>query len=125
MFNKVVVALIAGVAAISCALGEETLVSSVDLPGASLSQEITYSTSKADYDETRDRILARLQAGDRDALVNPRNGPWMRVETTATIGFEYKGVGSSQGRKNLRQISAAEEALYRYEASQRRSGGKK
>lgn len=95
--------------------GEETVVESIDLPGASMEQEVTYSTSKADYQSTRDAILERLKDGDPSAMVNPSDGPWMRVETTAKIGFEYHGVGLASGRKLLRQISAAEEALYLYE----------
>jgi hypothetical protein len=98
-------------------LAEEIVVTSVDLPGASLSQEVTYSPSKAAYEEARDSVLKRLKEGDKTAFVNPQTGPWMRVETTATIGFEYKGFGSGEGRKHLRQISAAEEALYKFERS--------
>lgn len=94
---------------------EETVTKRINLPGASLEQEITYSTSEADYNATRDTILAKLKAGDASAAVNPRWGPWMRVKTTATIGFEVKGVGASDGHAKLRQISAAEEALYTFE----------
>jgi hypothetical protein len=82
-----------------------------------MEQEVTYSPSKAEYENTRDQTLIRLRAGDNSAMVNPRNGPWMRVETTAKIGFELKGVGLAEGRKNLRQISAAEEALFRFQES--------
>lgn len=94
---------------------EETVKESVSLPGASLEQEVTYSTSKADYDSTRDGILKRLQDGDQSAMVNPTEGPWKQVETTAMIGFEVKGVGASQGTVHKRQISAAEEALFLFE----------
>lgn len=97
------------------ALADETFVGSVNLPGASLDQEITYHPSKAEYERVRDEVLARLKNKDPSARVNPADGPWMRVETTAKIGLEYKGVGSSTGRKNLRQISAAEEALFKFE----------
>jgi hypothetical protein len=79
-----------------------------------MDQEVTYSTSQADYESTRDAILKRMKNGDQTAFVNPSNGPWMRVETTAKIGIELKGIGVSQGRKNLRQITAAEEALFLY-----------
>jgi hypothetical protein len=96
-------------------IADETLVRSLDLPGASMEQEVTYAPSKAEYERVRDDTLARLQAGDKTAMVNPSNGPWMRVETTAKIGFEIKGVGMAEGRKHLRQISAAEEALFRYQ----------
>jgi hypothetical protein len=105
---------VAAFAVVVC-LAEETIVSSVDLPGASMDQEVTYSPTKAEYERVRDETLARLRAGDNSAMVNPHNGPWMRVETTAKIGFEFKGIGVAQGRKHLRQISAAEEALYKYQ----------
>ncbi|WP_298280507.1 hypothetical protein [uncultured Bradyrhizobium sp.] len=94
---------------------QQTYVESVNLPGASLEQEVTYYPSKGEYERARDGILVRLKAGDKTAFVNDKNGPWMRVETTAKLGFELKGVGVSQGRKNLRQVSAAEEALYQFE----------
>ena len=94
---------------------DETLVTNIDLPGASIDQEVTYSPSRAEYDRVRDETIDRLRKGDSTARVNPNRGPWMRVETTAKIGFAYKGVGASSGRKNLRQISAAEEALFKFE----------
>lgn len=98
------------------ARSEETIVESINLPGASMEQEVTYSTTKLEYEAARDDRLKRLREGDETAFVNPREGPWMRVETTAKIGFEYQGVGAASGRKNVRQISAAEEALYRFQA---------
>ena len=79
-----------------------------------MDQEVTYSTSQSDYESNRDALLKRMKSGDQTAFVNPSGGPWMRVETTAKIGIEVKGVGASQGRKHLRQITAAEEALYLY-----------
>lgn len=93
---------------------EEIVVERVDLPGASLNQEVTYSTTRNDYDAKRDSILKRLKAGDASAFVNEPD-PWKRVETTATIGIAFKGMGTSSGRKNIRQISASEEALYLFE----------
>ena len=110
-----VLAILVTMKGISFALADETRVESVNLPGASLSQEVTYHPSKNEYEHVRIDTLERLKAGDSTALVNPRNGPWKRVETTATIGFEYKGVGTSSGRKLLRQISAAEEALFEFD----------
>src|SRR4051794_26304491 len=76
---------------------DETFVSSVDLPGATMDQEITYSPSKQEYERVRQDVLSRLKSGDPSARVNPSNGPWMRVETTAKIGLSYKGVGASSG----------------------------
>ncbi|MBY5453932.1 hypothetical protein HFO91_30605 [Rhizobium leguminosarum] len=99
-------------ACINTARADEKVVTAVNLPGASLDQEVTYHPSKAEYEAARDEVLKRLKAGDNTAFVNPADGPWMIVETTATIGLEYKGVGASQGRKHLRQVSAAEDALY-------------
>lgn len=90
---------------------EETTVDQVDLPGASLHQEVTYSSTRKDYNDTRDAILKRMKAGDKSAFVNNPE-PWKLVETTATIGVAYKGVGSSSGKKNIRKVSASEEALY-------------
>ena len=97
---------------------EETVIRSIDLPGASLSQEVIYSSTMKDYEYERDKILEQLKSGKLNSMVNPRDGAWMRVETTATIGFSYQGAGSSKGRKNFRQISAAEEALYRFNKAQ-------
>ena len=114
-FTSLVASLVVIASGVLSAHADETLVSSVDLPGASLSQEVTYSPTKAEYDRVRDETLARLKKGDLSARVNPTNGPWMRVETTAKIGFSVKGVGVSNGTKTLRQITAAEEALFRLE----------
>lgn len=97
------------------AVADETLVESVDIPFASMNQEITYHPSKSEYERVRDETLARLRRGDLSARNNPGAGPWMRVETTAKIGMEYKDIGTGSGRKHLRQISAAEDALYRFE----------
>ncbi|RWB26417.1 hypothetical protein [Mesorhizobium sp.] len=95
---------------------EETVVKSVNLLGiASMDLEVVYNTSEADYLKTRDDILERLKGGDPTAAVNPADGPWMHVETIAKIGFEIKDVGLAQGKKHLRQVSAAEEALSLYE----------
>lgn len=94
---------------------EEIVIRSINLPGASMQQEVMYSTDMRDYESVRDEILSRLKKGDLSARINPSDGPWMRVETTAAIGLEYKGIGSSSGRKEIRQISAAEEALYLFE----------
>lgn len=99
------------------AFADEILVESVNLPGASMDQDVTYHPSKSEYERARDDVLSRLKQGDATARVNPADGPWMRVETTAKIGIEYKGAGSTSGRKHVRQISAAEEALYTFEGA--------
>lgn len=80
-----------------------------------MEQEIIYSTTEKDYNNYRDEILARLRDGDQSAMVNPIDGPTKIVQTTAKIGFEIKGVGTSEGRKHLRRITAAEEALFLYQ----------
>jgi hypothetical protein len=100
----------------SSVLAEETIRTTISLPGASLEQEVTYSTTKSDYESVRDGILKRLKEGDPTAMVNPTDGPWMKAETTAMIGLEVKGVGVSQGKVHKRQISAAEEAFYIFQA---------
>jgi hypothetical protein len=97
------------------ALADETLKSAIHLPGASVDQEVTYHPSKSEYESVRTRTLDRLKAKDPSARVNPSNGPWMLVETTAMIGIEYHGVGVSNGRKHVRKVSAAEEALYMHD----------
>jgi hypothetical protein len=99
------------------ASADETLVESINLPGASVDQNVTYHPSKTEYEQARDGVLTRLRQGDATARVNPADGPWMRVVTTAKIGFEYRGVGSASGRKHVRQISSAEEALYIFEGT--------
>lgn len=83
-----------------------------------MEQEITYHPSRNAYRSTRDSLLSRMRRGDTSAFVNLRAGPWMIVSTTAAIGFEVKGIGASTGRRYLRQISAAEEALYIFEREQ-------
>jgi hypothetical protein len=93
----------------------ETVMDRISLPGASLEQEVTYHPSKREYVSTRNALLERMKRGDQSAFVNSRTGPWMVVSTTAMIGIEFRGVGASSGRKHLRQISAAEEALYIYD----------
>lgn len=99
----------------SLSYAEEIVIRSVDLPGASADQEITYHPSLAEYERVRDEILARLRKREPSAMVNPSDGPWMRVETTAKIGFSYYGIGAASGKKKIRQITAAEEALYLFE----------
>jgi hypothetical protein len=96
---------------------DETIVRSITLPGAGLEQSITYHPSIAEYDRVRDETLSRLKKGDSSARINAIDGPWMQAETTAKIGLELKGVGATTGRKYLRQITAAEEALYLFENS--------
>lgn len=94
---------------------EETVIRKLSLPFASIEQRVTYSTTESDYNHTRDQILMRLKAGVKSALVNPQDTPWLRAETTLTIGIAYEGYGIDKGRVRLRQVSAAEEALYLFE----------
>jgi hypothetical protein len=88
---------------------------SLGMPFASIEQEVTYSTSEEDYNRVRDETLKRMKEGDASAFVNPTDGPWLRGETTVKIGIEWNGIGTTTGKKNLRQVAAAEEALYLYE----------
>ena len=99
----------------TASFADEIIVQSVNLPGASLDQEVTYHPNKADYIKARNARLKKLKEGDASAMANPANGPWMIVQTTAKIGIAYKGIGVSKGRKHLRRITAAEDALYEYE----------
>lgn len=107
---------------VAAAAGAEEIVKERrTLPGASLEQEVRYSTSRADYNEVRDAWLARLRKGDASALQNPVDGPWKEVTTTAMIGIEIPipgvggGAGAASGRETLRRVTAAEEALFIYE----------
>jgi hypothetical protein len=97
------------------ALADETFTGGVNLPGASMSQDVTYHPSRSEYLSVRNKTFDLLKAKKSSANVNPADGPWMLVETTATIGLEYHGVGVSSGRKHVRKVSAAEEALYMLE----------
>jgi hypothetical protein len=101
------------------ASADETIVRAATLPFASAEQEVTYHPSLREYERARDETLAKLRRGDASSYVNPKDGPWMLVQTTVEIGIEIKGIGSSEGRKNVRQISAAEEALYVFEHQQK------
>ncbi|TPI59860.1 hypothetical protein FJ420_21315 [Mesorhizobium sp. B3-1-3] len=115
-YRSIIILILGTALAVVAAAAEERVVKSVNLLGiASMEQEVVYNTSEADYLKTRDDILERLKKGDPTAAMNPADGPWMQVETTAKIGFEIKDVGLAQGKKNLRQVSAAEEALSLYD----------
>lgn len=117
MSKLIIMGLVIGIMCTSNYLvhSEEIVVTRTWLPGAAVEQEIRFSTTKKDYETTRDDILKRMKAGDQSAFVNPADGPWMQVETTATIGMEVKGIGTAEGRKHLRQVTASEEALFLYE----------
>ena len=54
------------------ARAEERVVLKSWLPSASVEQEITYSSSKAEYEEVRDAILERLKSEDPLRSVNSR-----------------------------------------------------
>ena len=94
---------------------EEIVIGYGGLPGASIENEIYYSTSEDDYNDTLEEILDGLKDGDEDYLVNPADGPYRIVQTTAKVGISYRGVGFGKGRKHLRQVSAADEAFFKFE----------
>ena len=94
---------------------QETVVKRVWLPFASLETEVTYYPSKKVYEKLRDDTLARLRACDPTAFFNPAEGPWKHAETTAEVGIDVRGVGASTGRKLVREIPAAEDALEMFE----------
>ncbi len=84
------------------------------------------NTSEAEYLEAREDKLDQLRQGNPEAMVNPADGPWMVAETTAMIGLEVDlgliglslgTISAMEGRTNLRQIAAAEDALFRYESA--------
>jgi hypothetical protein len=81
---------------------------------AGIEQELTFHPSEREYNLVRDQTIAKLKNGE--AVVNFADGPWVRIETTATVGFEIEGLGSSSGATSIRQITAVEDALYRFEA---------
>lgn len=106
------------------AQAEEVVNKRIGLPGASLEQKVIYHPSEAEYLRARDAHLEQLRQGNPEAMANPIEGPWMVAETTAMIGIEIDlgllglsvgTISAMEGRTNLRQISAAEDALYRYE----------
>lgn len=105
----------------SSALADETLVRTLTLPGAEADQTVVFHPSETEYNAARETRLRLLEAKDPSGCVNPQDGPWVQVETTAKIGFSIKGVGVLEGRTHLRQVSAADEALFLYE---KRSGVK-
>lgn len=94
---------------------QETVVKRVWLPFASLETEVTYHPSKKAYEKLRDDTLAGLRACDPAAFFNPAEGPWKHAETTAEVGIDVRGVGASTGRKLVREIPAAEDALEMFE----------
>lgn len=106
------------------AIGEEIVNRSVSLPGATMEQKVIYHPTEAEYLEARATRLQALKDGDPSAMVNPTDGPWMIVETTAMVGIEigvdFPGlsvgsIGAMEGRTHLRRITAAEDALFRFE----------
>lgn len=82
---------------------------------AGVEQTLTFHPSEEDYNSVRDETLKKLSAGE--PIVNLADGPWVQIETTATVGVEIEGIGSSSGRTSFRQITAIEDALYRFEES--------
>ena len=103
---------------------EEILNRSVSSPGASMEQKVIYHPSEAAYLEAREERLEALRDGDPSAMVNPSDGPWMIVETTAMVGMEigvdFPGlsvgsISAMEGRTHLRRITAAEDALFTFE----------
>lgn len=99
----------------SLSQAEETVVRKAWLPFglADVEQTLIFDPSEAEYNSARDDALTRLRAGE--SLNNPIDGPWVRIETTATVGFEIEGIGSSSGTTKYRQITAAEDALFQFE----------
>lgn len=99
------------------AWADETVNLTISLPGAEADQVVIFHPSKDEYNAAREKRLRLLEEKDPTGCVNPQDGPWMQVQTTAKIGFSIKGVGVLEGKTHVRQVSAAEEALFMYEKS--------
>lgn len=94
---------------------EEVVVRKAWLPFglADLEQTLIFNPDEETYNSERDEALGKLRAGQ--SLNNPIEGAWVRIETTATVGIEIEGIGASSGHTTYRQITAAEDALFRFE----------
>lgn len=112
---KILFASLLAASAPNLSFAEETVVRKAWLPFglADLEQTLIFHPDEATYNEERDEALRKLRAGE--TLFNPADGAWVQIETTATVGVEIKGVGSSSGTTTYRQIGATEDALFRFE----------
>lgn len=99
----------------AAAVAEDAIVRSVNLPGASLSQELTYSPSRSAFQKSRDERLKRMRGGDYSAFRTPADDPTVVVKTTATKDIRWRGVGLEAGRTYTCTYRAAEDALWMYE----------
>ena len=115
MRNRGLVTVIVLVTTLNWSFAEEVVTRSHSLPGASLEQELTYSTSKADFEKTRDAFLKRMRAGDPSAMQNPEGVPQVTIKTTADVGVTYRGVGLSKGKMYTCTYTASEDALWIFE----------
>lgn len=82
-------------------------------------EEVTYYPSEEAYEKLRDDTLDRLRACDPAALFNPADSPRKQAETTTEWNFDLKVGGISNGRRLVREIAAAEEALEMFEKEDR------
>lgn len=83
--------------------------------GVSREEEVTYYPSEEAYEKLRDDTLDRLRACDPAAFFNPGDGPRKQAETTTEWNFDLKVGGISNGRRLVREVVAAEEALEMFE----------
>lgn len=79
---------------------------------ATADQEILYEPSEKAYKKAYTAKVADLRAGKASACVNDADGPWMHVETDAKVGLDVEGIGAMKGRKHVRQVSAADQAIF-------------
>jgi hypothetical protein len=115
MHKAIVVIFVSCIFFCSSVMADETVNRTITLPGAEADQAVIFHPSEKEYNSAREQRLRLLEAKDPSGCVNSQDGPWMQVQTTAKIGFSIKGVGVLEGKTHVRQVSAAEEALFLYE----------
>lgn len=97
--------------AINSTEAAEVITRHVSLLGmATADQTIVFDPSESAYKAAYRKQFDLLKAGDASACAN--RGPWMQVVTDAQVGIEVKGIAALSGRQHVRQVSAAEEALF-------------
>jgi hypothetical protein len=106
-------------------MADETIVQTISLPGASLNQKLTYSPSKAQFIKARDERLERMKKNDFSAFQSPMGDPTVTIETTATKGVAWRGVGLESGRTYSCTYTASDDALWMYEGEMADTGGDK
>lgn len=83
--------------------------------GAAHEEDVTYYPNEDVYEKLRDDTLDRLRECESAAFFNPADGPWKHAKTTTEWDFDLKVGGIFKGRRLVREVSAAEEALEMFE----------